>query len=434
MMKNKCCKSLLVSTIFVLAICFQMRAQFLDVPLIGQKNDQWCWAASMEMVFQFYNKSIQSQCALAQELVELKHRTNSYFPHSGVHPTNSCNSVCDNLSPNSIYNKSIPFSKRGLKINYQFVDMLFAENGYHSIESMETASMDITAIRNEIESCRPFFIFLNNLDSGFISLSPHVVTAKGSYGMLGTDFILVNDPKKNSPANCKGCELLLPVDIFSTGIWELNSALEVATHIFPIDESPCDSCDKKRIVQTTELTDAVINHSSLFAAISTTNFNTTDFNTLKGLVSGSDLLFVETPISYYDIFTSTYKDVVGLVSQLTSPKLAFLFEEIGGIWKLKEISKADCTPFKKEIEASLATAENQVMYFTSGEFEIIEFLPSNYQFYRVTYKESSYLVPASEYLGLPFKVGLMYREKSVINYLKKVERRKKSNRRVRRGR
>jgi len=430
-MNNPIHKHLMILALLILTISPQLEAQYLNVPLIGQRNSQWCWAASMEMVFQFYNKNIQSQCGLAQELVELKHGTNSFFPHSGIHPSNSCNSVCDNLSPNSIYNKPIPFSKRDSKLDFQFIDMLFANNGYYSIESIETTSMDIGAIETEIQSCRPFLIFLNKLDKGIRSTPyPHVVAAKGTHKLLGADFVLVNDPQKDAPANCKGCELLLPVDIFSANVRELNSALEVASHIFPIDEPACDNCDKKPVVATTELIDAVIGHSSLFTAIGTTHFNNLDFDTLKGLVSGSDPLFVETPFFYYDIVTSTQKDVTGLVSNLTSPKLAFLFEEIGGIWKLKEISKANCTAFDTVIQARPPNADSEVMYFTSGEFEIIEFLPNNYVFYRVSYKESSYLIPAYEYVGLPFKVEQMYREKSVINYLKKVQRRNNSNRRL----
>lgn len=433
MMNNPFHKQLTILALFIFTISPQLEAQYLDIQPIGQRNSQWCWAASMEMAFQFYGKTTISQCDLAKELVDMKHKVLSFLPPP-THPVNSCNSVCDNLVPNKKYNKPIPFSKRGLKLNLQFVDMLFAKNGYHSIESIETASMDIAAIEHEIESCRPFFIFLNKFDKrAKNSPYPHVVTAKGYYNILGTDFVLVNDPQKDFSPNCKGCELLLPIDIFSASIFELNSALEVVTHIIPIDKLACDNCDEKPFVTKTELITTVENNPTLFSSINTTSFSTTDFTSLKGMLNGSTPVFVETSLFYYG-FDASYnivqKDLTGLVSNTPTPQIAFLFEEVGSTWKLKEISKADCTAFTTVIQAQPpnADSETEVITFKNGEFEVIEFLPDNYQFYRVIYKESSYLIPANEYVGLPFKAGQMYREKSVFNYLKKVERRNNSNR------
>lgn len=430
-MNNPIHKHLMILALLILTISPQLEAQYLNVPLIGQRNSQWCWAASMEMAFQFYGKTTISQCTLAQQLDELRYQTTHFSQHSGSHDTTSCNSICDGAKPNSTYNKSIPFSKRDSKLNHHFIDMLFSKNGFNSMESIQTTDMDIGAIRAEIEACRPFLIFLNKLDKRLQSAPyNHVVTAKGYYKSLGTDFVLVNDPQKNALTNCEGCESLLPIDIFSASIWELNSAFEVVTHIFPIDESACDNCDKKPVVNSTDLIDAISSHTDLFAAISVTNFNVADFTSLRGLQNGTVPVFIETPFYYYDIITSTQKDVIGLVSNSASPQIAFLFEKVGGTWKLKEITKADCTAFDTVIQARPPNADSEVIKFVTGQFEIIEFSPSNYQFYRVTYKESTYLIPAYEYYGLPFKVEQMYREKSVINYLKKVERKNSSNRRV----
>lgn len=421
-------RQILLSFVFYLLLLYPGYSQnSLNLLPIGQKKSNWCWAASMEMVMSYHNNT-KGQCVLAHELQVLQ--VLGYGPGTSGTPGICCYNNCDpdpldysNLNCNS----TIPFSKRDGDLNIQYTDKLFARNKYHSVESVHTEIMDYDAVKKEILACRPFLIFINKLDTSIKDIPYyHTVVGKGNTEFLNDQFVLVNDPQKPkkvlstpSPPTCEGCEVLLPIEIFSADVREFNSALEVVRFIRPIDQDVCKDCSSKETLHPAELLTAISDNASIISVIPSTQMDVTVFSDLLAAEVEGQKIF-EAPNTFSPQGVSTYGNFMNItlvVTRQTTPALAFYFEEINNQQVLKSITTEDCSPYVEGIQASLVSAESEVQYFSAEDIQIIEFVQGDLVFYRVQFKDSSYLIPTQNYFEL--KKGIMYREKLVVRKLRK---------------
>lgn len=146
-----------------------------NLPDVYQRNRYLCWAASMEMIFGYWNPSgsYPSQCDV-QDL---------YLPFVGKSPGCPKNSLI------------ILSSDTKIKVDY--FDQLFSRFGFHSTQRVSglTTVLSDEYIKTEIEQCRPLIL-------GLIKDSGHLVVVYGFRDFVGTtnDEIYVKDPLADTAA------------------------------------------------------------------------------------------------------------------------------------------------------------------------------------------------------------------------------------------
>lgn len=409
-------KRILICMNLLIFLKLSVSAQFLDVPLIGQRNSNWCWAAGIEMIATFHNKTLTGQCDLVKDLIVFQHHKNNNQPHDGIFPNLCCIDYCSGTGTPTC-NYTIDHSKRGGKIGYQYMDMIFSKNGFFSIEDTRTDLLDWNAIKREIEACRPFLVFLHKADNAS-DPDDHVVTVKGYYEMLNSQYILANDPIENPipGPNCVGCEILLPITIFTDPPKRLNGALEVVRSIYPRDEVTCDNCEKKPVVSETPLIKAIEDNPGTMSSI-----GSGVIGNLNQLLTSTDALgdnlFFKNDFSYWYIdwtlMSYVTVDYTGLVADKAVPRLAFFLEQDGSNWIIKSTIMANCTALTNSQEFVEADRPTETISIGGKNLSIIEIMPGNYQFYRVTRNRSIYLSPVKFYPDLDYKVQYLYPEEEV---------------------
>lgn len=416
-----------ISVLFMLTLYLQVGASqnILNVPLLGQKKSDWCWAACMDMILEYYAKTYNNQCSLAYSLEVIKTQRSG-----GGSPVETLPGCCyQNCTSrfDSKCNYTIDFSKRDGYMSYQYVDQLFSSRGFRSVESVYTDQMNMDAIEEELNSCRPFIVFLNKLQPNSQQGTPffHTVVGRGGIKLLDDFFLLVNDPLKvrdftKDSLVCEGCEFLLPASIFSANTSELNSALEIVSNISPLDEMLCEECETGDVIKSTTLLDAILANSALFSIIPGVKMANNAFLTLAGLEDDGGNVFDLVDQSYLDVLSGDEKKVSLLISMQTSPQIAFQFEEIEDSMVLKGITLEDCTSYEGNGVTGSFNADSEAMVITMDKLDIIQMLYGDLIFYRTLYKGRSYLIPAQDFYR--YKKGILYPETQVIRYVRKVVR------------
>ena len=411
-------KTALVIGIFFFSFCARLSAQsYLNVPPIGQLNSRWCWAASMEMVTSFHGSTL-TQCDFATRYYEFKKWRFQNMTNVISIPNGCCNTPCNGTTPNSLCNKTIYFSKRDGKVNLHYMDLIFSSFGYSSIEDVDTPWMTWGNIEKEIKACRPFMILLNKLDKRVQpTMYNHVVVAKGYYDTGVDKYVLVNDPQAG-PASCSGCELLLPISIFSASTTDLNSALEVVRFIHPKDKDVCEDCGEPELISSNELVSIIEDENpDLFFGIENTTITNDELEGYRELIANDQEVYFIDEI----LFSGSEAPVTILIAAQTSPRIALWLQPVEDNWKISGVTLEKCTPFVEEMMYR-DSKTNEIVTLRYDEFDTVVFLPDNYTFYKVEIKGKIYLVPAEDYPGLPFKKGDLYKEKIVLKGLTKISR------------
>jgi len=415
---------------------------YLDVPIIGQKNTQWCWAASMEMIDSFYLGTL-TQGKLANKHQEFEAPDN----------TSDCEVPGCGTSP---CNRAIDYFGRGDNIKPSFFDAIFNSFEYNSIEDIRTEKMDWINIKKEINACRPFILLLNKISpinirgssssSFFYSNYNHALVSKGYYNYRNEDFssqyILVNDPQNEPNTICDACEYLLPINIFRNNIKEFNSVLELVRFISPKDKDICNSCELLNNIDSINWISTIetSSYSDFFFARRDSFSNAILDSILTATVGGEILGELKYFDSDYlleglDEYVPSKKLKIVTATQ-TTPMLTVILEPFNNAayWKVKSITKSSCTPHKLQIamipqESSLTDDDsdeesiilkriNNKIFFK--EYTIIEYLPDYYIFYEVNYKGKKYLIPKNDYPKLSVKKEMPYKQKDIENTMRDV--------------
>ncbi len=388
---------------------------YVDVLLRPQLQTKWCWAACIEMIHKFHdNTSTITQCDIA-----CKHE---YFKQVGplfgspLPPYVNCCTDC--TVPGTILsgvlstcNQTILFSKRVAKPRINYFGILNSFYGYSSIEDIEINKLTWPRITEEIQQCRPFVLYLNK------STLAHLVVAEGTYvtsGANGTQHVLVNDSQSSS-------EYLIPFTAMTDPLIQLNSVFQIARGIFPKDAEECKTCDKLKPIDEHPLIKDLLKNANLdlYFGLTKTIFTQVQYNALLEKSSG--------PLKYYYENTFSYENLKGdealrckvLVAKEAKPQIATTFQKVGSDYLVKEIALQASTPFASAIK--LFNAANKSFPFSNTEFEIIQFVPDGYQFYKVRMDGVSYLSPANIYPDIPFKQYYMYKESDVRKELAKMD-------------
>lgn len=408
---------------------------YLPVPLLGQQNAEWCWAASMQMIINFHEPSRPiDQCLLAERFQRFRHTSGSSTDPSINFSERGCcvtwcpdeeSSLVGDSEFENLCDESIQFSKRMDMVTLHYVDLIFsslADGTYKPYNSIEdTTSMNWAQIKTEINSCRPFIVFISKV-LGARRLFNHAVVAKGYYERTDSSkYILINDPKYE--VRCRGCEFLLPESIFSPNVQELNSALEVVRSIFPKDSITCDTCDKIADITTNSLIAAIESNNSNFFGIGRTKFTTAEYNGLFN-PKGSPQNYFATDLVYTVGVGGPSKNAIGLVALNTTPQLAFILDIVNGEYVIKSVSLSSCTPFSvAKIKIANPINPKQVDTFSNEypdqQFRVIEYLDYTQKFYQVNVQGKNKLSPIYDYAVSPYKKGFYYPEEKVLNYLEK---------------
>lgn len=408
------------------------QAQFLKISPIGQRNSQWCWAASMEMVMNYHGHVFAGdpQCILARTYGYYQNLINS--SSSALDVTTPCPVWCGGagtgLSSTHIDNKTILYSKRGGPIKYQYTDMIYSHYGFHSVEDRNTGKMDWTAIKGEIDACRPFMVYLNSAggagsDTPFGSLSyDHVVVAKGYFELEEDQYVLVNEPKTKD--YCVGCEAAMPISIFNDPPDELFNAEAVATQIHTQNLEFCLPCKEVEKTPNTILKDRIdagnIGIAALYHEINTVlPVGTIDHTQIITLVTtpGAPDFYVN-QLSYWPGFNPPLQM---LTLKVNTDYLTFYMMPTapGGPYKIKRIIGTECTNAIDQVMILGKGDERFQVPLTinstdEGGIGIMNFTPDDEQFYRVVYENKPYLMLINANPELPFKPGHIYPEKKVI--------------------
>lgn len=195
--------SFLVLFIFLGNTKSAAQTELSNLPITGQKVDQWCWATSMEMVMNYHNRrtntSLINQCDVGIEYFELLKRialsNASHDPDHIVYYDariqeieDNCSNPCSSALSNYEFNLSLEIEENNFK------NILEAQ-GFTSIESSNLNIFDWEEYENEIDNSRPVILnyTVNDIDAGGTTYL-HAVVAKGYYAHSTGTYFMVNDP------------------------------------------------------------------------------------------------------------------------------------------------------------------------------------------------------------------------------------------------
>lgn len=447
---------------FCLFICSFSFGQgyYLPVSNAAQEDDQWCWAASMHMVFNFHESipnDAPTQCELVQRYLEMDDtRSTNHDPQRSY--DSDC---CTECGENGSCNFAIPYSKRNSYIDYPFIDLLFSFFGYNSIEDVETQNFDWVDIVKEIESCRPFMILLQkNPTNSSTDSYEHTVVAKGFYENNNKKYILANDPQTDGlptnslqAYNCGQKEVLLPLSILSDPIpsspssnsIDYNNAFQVVRFVHPKGQDLCNSCDDiqstKNNIHSTENNIQSTDNNYFITVLEsmdldwifendTINLGQIPNNDSLNLLARSRIRDEEYFFNDFIMSDSSGRALESLkvlVVRKGENEITITLEKTSATgWIIREIGMATYHPFKKKIQVKNPKkifCKKETLSASKGEFEVVEFSPNFYKFYRYPLNGQSWVTPIRDYDRFA-KKGMTYLEKEILDKLKK-ERRKK---------
>ena len=223
------------------------------VPPYSQFANTWCWSACMEMVMDFHwPNGSNTPNALSQGRLVLRYGT-----ISGLQYTVNC-TTCGKTFPVKAANPTpsdqcyfpIPFST-GNPLLPDYIDRLFSMYNFRSrqVINIGRSAIDWGQIKQQIEDCRPFIIFVNPAN-GFGTNNDHALVVKGYYTQSNTNYIVTNDPW--FPCNGGRQNSIFPFSIFQPSYvaspeYPINKVWSAVLDIHPDsifqNFSNCHSCE-----------------------------------------------------------------------------------------------------------------------------------------------------------------------------------------------
>jgi Peptidase_C39 like family len=166
-----------------LKICKVLSTQIV----IPQQESNWCYAATTQMVLQFYEKPIPSQCEIVKSLLEVN---------------TACQDSCKSNNNNGL-NSVIPCSKQ--------INWITFFKKYDGLGETIISNIDEDKIISQLDQCNPVIALFHNGKGEDACNSSHAVVITGYFkerrGWFRKDklYFLVLDPKKE----CQGCKYFI---------------------------------------------------------------------------------------------------------------------------------------------------------------------------------------------------------------------------------
>lgn len=202
-----------------------LEGYFLNMPLIPQESDNWCWAASLKMAIHSLNGFSPDQCEIVSKrfddtLCPCKcKRTGCIFDKAGTGccsskilealPVSYTSSSATPSSPAAMHRESISIINKILE-KYNLISTII------NIGDNNTSS----TIKSHLKQGHPIILFSKNRN-----LATHIVAISGFQDIdsMTTD-LLINNPLFNSKAkpNCEGCQHHLFINCQGKNIYSNN--------------------------------------------------------------------------------------------------------------------------------------------------------------------------------------------------------------------
>lgn len=465
---------ILITLIWLLVFCVGNAQNPLKLPTLGfgQQTPSWCWAACMDILFEFHkvNSSV-NQCDLAKEYYSLN--WGEAPPVSDCSIFDRCNGTC---SPGDFacfnYNETLLFNSAQTPGFFQsahphFFDLLFSLHAYNSTET--TMRISWQKVTQQIDACRPFIITRTDAYTG--AAGPHFTVVSGYLEQLDSKDMVLQylynvNPLDRTFLSCDAKEEMIPYKLLiapadASQPEYLFSVRSFAYDIYPITDD-CESCTRIKNSQENEtptlmrspskepdLYTLVKENFGKFMGTVAVQYSNKDFQVI---LKSDSLLEYKIPIKY-TLLTNLTKaspnpkfetvtnetDIVDIIYTGVQPNLVSRFHEKNQQWYLEKISLSDVdVGVTCQVGNKTEYLSNTLGQATpSGTpYEQVETYPLMYRFYRFKskYDGAIYMVPFTDYnnfftprinFSTPLqrnriaKAGTAYQERDVLGALRR---------------
>ena len=204
----------------------ETKSRELLMKYFSQKTNNWCWAASMQMIMDFHRPNSTNdltQCNLAKEMLKLQFDSDIHSYIDALPCCTTCSDGCPDgtsncsgdsrdLAQNIDYNSDRVFPIAAVPDNY---DLIFSLDGFTSIQQINRTGspMQWSQIKQQIQDCRPFIINVQDAPSDDID-GNHAMVVKGYMENLedNLQLVIANDPWM--PCCTTEQEIAIPYDNF----------------------------------------------------------------------------------------------------------------------------------------------------------------------------------------------------------------------------
>lgn len=197
-----------------------LEGHFLNMPLIPQESNNWCWAASLQMAMHSLNGFSPAQCEIVSKrfddtLCPCKcRRTRCLFDKAG---TGCCSSKILETLPVSYTSSSAAMHSQSIDIINKILEKYNLRSTIINIGDNNTSS----TIKSHLKQGHPIIVFNQNR-----RLATHIIVISGFQDIdSSTTDLLINNPLFNSKANqnCKGCQHHLFINCQGENIYSNNT-------------------------------------------------------------------------------------------------------------------------------------------------------------------------------------------------------------------
>ena len=239
---------LLLSFFLFLILNFTLKAQLktLDVPLYGQQNNSWCWAASIQMVLKSYNV-LYSQ----QSIVNKYNRLNGFTQKLGCYGCSSNPCILDNFEtlPCSNPESELVSKERDRCINPNSFTNLISAHSFTMNWNLDCVNYSFNYYSNKIDKGNPIITFiqhhLNSKDASEKGFN-HAIVVIGYFISNSKKYLIVNDPWKL----CGGCTYAYDYESFKCNFSYNLELTPIANGAVKTKELDCS----KRLYEFEQLT------------------------------------------------------------------------------------------------------------------------------------------------------------------------------------
>jgi hypothetical protein len=159
---------------------------YLNVPLISQKQSNWCWAASIEMIVKYHNfNSRITQCQILTIYQEERHGESPCTFDSCECGINVCNLELERTT--------------GMGIT-PYVDSVFDRIGFELQKSYEPLSWE--TIKNQIDNCQPIVLIIDRRILYGTNTGLHALVIDGYLENSCEKYLLIKDPWETCDTGC----------------------------------------------------------------------------------------------------------------------------------------------------------------------------------------------------------------------------------------
>lgn len=402
---------------------------------ISQKRYNWCWAASIQMIYNYQNHYITpplEQCNIVQDYF-LPYKISESFPYPFRIPLSDFR-CCENLCSNgNITSANFDLSISGKKTGELFVKM-FDLIGYNS--KIHNKILSFPNIQSLINAKSPFI--LSGISYRNVSILNHAIVCSGYYLGSTKKLLKINDPWQV----CVGCDYYINYDCLLCK--DLNIGKNVIS-IYDIHPKP----DSNIIISSAEnvtLTKCNKNESQNEIMNVSNNLKNEVIKIIKEFLNDGDTLFLKEvglnnfKFQDFNNFNQIEVKVFSRKNKLNNnkfntifnpnifiPQRKFIFnikngDQISTIsfignndFCFESISKCS---WLQNLPPNQVYIENELSQ-TPNEYSIITCEPFQYGFYEIKWNSDKYLIPINNYKELDLSNTTAYKYKEILKILSK---------------